>query len=190
MFNEIPKIRWRNVTANGTSAIGSDTLTFMTSTIDLRVGMVVDHPSFPSGTKILNILGINSVQLSENALTAVSVSRDYYFEFVFRYPPRDDDGEELNVKERRSVSISGSRQVSVDHIEFKRPMVFSFLTKDEIEDLRFFWTDWAYIGKVFQYFEDKDSLTFISYEMDDLDFKPKKVTPVLYSLDFKVRRVE
>ena len=69
-------------------------------------------------------------------------------------------------------------------------MTFSFLTKDEIDDLRFFFSDWAEIGKEFQYFENKNSVTFILYEMEDLDFQPKKVTPVLYSLNFKVRRVE
>jgi len=190
MFNEIPKIRWRNVSVNGVSTSGSDTILFMSSTADLRVGMIIDHASFPAGTKILNILSANSIQLDAQATSTIEATRDYFFEFTFRFPPRDDDGEELNIKERKSVSISGARQISVDHVEFKRPMIFSFLTKDEIDDLRFFWTDWAYLGKVFQYFEDKDSPTFISYEMDSLDFKPKKVTPVLYSLDFKVRRVE
>jgi hypothetical protein len=190
MFNEIPKIRWRLVTANGDSAIGSNTITLMTSTADLRVGMKVNHASFPVGTTITAILSANSIQLSNNATLAVSVSRDYFFEFEFRYPPRDDDGESRKVKERKSVSISGVRQISLDHTEISRPMTFSFLTKDEIDDLRFFFSDWAEIGKEFQYFENKNSVTFILYEMEDLDFQPKKVTPVLYSLNFKVRRVE
>jgi hypothetical protein len=190
MFNEIPKIRWRTVTVNGNSSTGLPTIVSMTSTADLRVGMIVDHASFPVGTKILSIDTANSITLDQNATSTIAASRNYYFEFSFRYPPRDDDGEELNVKERKSVSISGVRQISVDHVEILRPMVFSFLTKDEIEDLRFFWNDWAYLGKEFQYFEDKDGVTFIAYEMDKLDFKLKKVTPVLYELAFNVRRIQ
>jgi hypothetical protein len=190
MFNEIPKIRWRLVTVNGNSTTGSDTIVSMTSTADLRVGMIVDHASFPAGTKILNILSANSIQLDSQATSTVSVNRDFFYQFEFRYPPPDDDGESRKVKERKSISISGVRQISLDHTEISRPMTFSFLTKEEIEDLRFFFSDWAEIGKEFQYFEDKDSPTFILYEMDDLDFQPKKVTPVLYSLNFKVRRVE
>jgi hypothetical protein len=190
MFNEIPKIRWRNVTVNGASTIALPTITLMTSTAELRVGMIVDHPSFPTGTKILSIDTANSITLDQDATSTIAASRDYFFEFVFRYPPRDDDGEELNIKERKSISVSGVRQISVDHIEVKRPTTFSFLTRSEIEELRFFWTDWAYLGKEFQFFDDKDGVTYIDYEMDSLDFKPGKVTPVLFKLPFNLRRVQ
>lgn len=178
------------MTVNGNSTSGLPTIVSMSSTAALRVGMFINHSSFPTGTKILSIDTANSITLDQNATATVAASRDYFFEFEFRYPPRDDDGEGLNVKERKSTSISGVTQISIDHVEILRPMVFSFLTKDEIDDLRFFWNDWAYIGKEFQFFDDKDGVTFITYELSKLDFKPKKVTPVLYELPFSVRRVQ
>jgi hypothetical protein len=189
-FNEIPKIRWRVVSVSGTSISGSAVISSMPSTVDLAVGMVVEHASFPVGTTILSILGPTSVQCSASALTSTVATRTFYHEFSFRFPPSDDDGEEINIQDRRSTAISGARQVSVDFIEHKRQLKFSFLTAQEVTDLKFFWTDWAYLGKAFRYFEDKNGVNFINYEADTLDFKPTKVTPTLYAVPFKFRRIE
>lgn len=189
-FNEIPKIRWREVTVEGDSTTSNDTITGITSTADLREGMFIDHPDFPVGTKIIDIPDAVSVQLS-NAATGTSANEDFdfYHQITFNYPPEDDDGEAYNSKERVSTSISGDRQISSDHVEAKRDLTFSFLSKAEVDELRFFWTDWAYIGNAFKYFENKNSVTFIEYEKDGNSFDPSKVTPVKYKVKFKFRRV-
>lgn len=175
---------------NGLTSIGSPDMTAMTSTTDLKVGMIVDHASFATGTKILLILGPTSIRLDSNALTAVNVARDFYFEFIFQYPPIKNDGEDIVMKDRVSTSISGARQVSTDFTEFKLDLEFTFLTLAEVTSLKFFWNDWAGLGYEFKYFPDKTSVTYIAYEKDTNSFKPAKVTPVLYKVAFKFRRLE
>lgn len=189
-FNEIPKIQWRYTQLSGLTTLGSDIISLISSTADLRVGMIVETPDFPAGTKIIDIPSANTVQVSNLATAATSSLRTYFFEFAFRYPAETDDGESHKVKERKSVSIAGDIQRSIDHVEFKRTLEFNFLTKDEIEDLRAFWNDWAYLGNAFRYFEDKNSVSFIEYEPDDLDFDPKKFSATLWKWTLKVRRVQ
>lgn len=113
---------------------------------------------------------------------------------IFDYPPIEAGGEQMDVKERVTTSISGVRQVSVDYIEAIRSLNFAFLSDAIYQDLRTFFLSHAYLGKSFKYFEDKNSAAYTLYELRDLKFAPKKIaakTENLYvwEIPFTFRRV-
>jgi hypothetical protein len=112
----------------------------------------------------------------------------------FDYPPTDDDGEELDVKERATGSISGVRQVSVDFVEATRKLKFRFLSEARLAELKSWFLGHAYLGKSFKYFDDKLGIDFVTYELKDFKFSPKKIAAVtanqyIYELALSFRRV-
>lgn len=113
-------------------------------------------------------------------------------EIPFDFPPEQDDGESYDVKEHVSDAISGARQVSVDHIELLRKLKFTFLTPTIKAQLETFFNTHAAFGNSFKYYEDKTLVGFVTYELKDFKFDPKKVTGRViypYEIDFKFRRV-
>lgn len=112
----------------------------------------------------------------------------------FDYPPVDDDGEMLDVKEHVQTSISGVRQVSIDHIEVVRTLKFKFVSEALKTALTTFFSSHAAYGKQFKYFDDQNSATFVYYELSDFKFKPNRgpsrtANNYLWEIPFKFRRV-
>lgn len=189
MFNETPKIQWANTQVEGTTTQGSDEITFINDTSSIQVGMLLDDPEFPEGTKVIQV-NANSVQVSNTASAASTSNRHYYFQIAFRYPPQDDDGETIRASDKDEESLSGVRQVINYFIEYRRDLNFSFLTREEKDSLLNFFATHAALGESFRYFEDKNSSEFIIYEAEDRNIRPRKVTPVLWEARVRFRRVE
>lgn len=115
-------------------------------------------------------------------------------EISFDYPPLGDDGDLLNSKAHVSESISGMRQVSIDYIAVERDLKFTFLSETIKAQLYTFFALHALYGKSFKYFDDKNGVDFVFYELDTLKFTPKRMQGVgenayIWELPLKLRRV-
>lgn len=111
----------------------------------------------------------------------------------FTYPPEQDGPEKLNAKQNVSVSLSGARQVSVDHVEASRQIRFKMLTESQLTALKTFYLNHAYLGKAFRYFDDNTSMSYTLYEMVNA-FEPRRVAIAgeniyFYELTINLRRV-
>ena len=115
-------------------------------------------------------------------------------EIEFTYPPEEDNGEMIDAKERVAVSISGERQVSIDHIEYVRKIKFSFLDQDTFEDLKDFFTFHAVYGRSFKYYTHGSEADYEEYELKDFKFNPKRIAPrgtgFLWQVTLTFRRAE
>jgi len=94
----------------------------------------------------------------------------------FTYPPKDDDGEQFDAKEKTTTALDGTRWTLVDYIEVKRRVVLSFLTDAQIEALRTFYVSHASLGGYFKWFEDKDLPSFRTYQLDRNSFQANRIT--------------
>lgn len=116
-------------------------------------------------------------------------------EIVFEYPPKKDNGERFDVVEKIQTSVSGVRQVQVDYTEAVRELLFSSLSETTKAALQTFFLTHARFGKSFRYYEDQNSVDYVSYELRDLKFDPKRVgirgeNLYAYELPLTLRRVE
>jgi hypothetical protein len=109
------------------------------------------------------------------------------------YPPREDEGEALQVVAKEAESISGLQQVSVSYTEATRKVKLSFLTQSEIDALRTFFVSHGGMGKPFKWYEDKDEADYEWYALASRRFVPKKVVPkgggFIWEVDLEFRRV-
>jgi len=143
----IPRIQYKNYTVAGNTSSGSALVTALTTTTGLEVGMFVRGTGIPTGAKILTVDSSTQVTLDMNATAnGTGVSFDFGFEILFDYPPKEKYGEKLDSKERVSVAISGVQQTSVDFIEAKRELKFSFLTETIKTKMDTFYKTWAGLG--------------------------------------------
>lgn len=112
---------------------------------------------------------------------------------VFDYPPQFEP-EKYAPVDHTSLSINGTRQTSVDRIEVLRSLTFEHLTEAQLTALRLFFTNHAYLGKAFKYFEDQNSIIYVNYELLPLKFEPQRYgiageNIYFYSLTLNFRRV-
>jgi hypothetical protein len=116
-------------------------------------------------------------------------------EIAFPYPPIEKEGEDMESKDHESVSLSGKRQISVDHIEATRTLEFSFLDEAKKLELENFFKTHGYLGLPFTYQDDSnDPTTAVVYEIKSLKWKAKKIAPkgngtYVWSVPFVFRRV-
>lgn len=111
----------------------------------------------------------------------------------FSYPPEVDGPEKLTAKQNVSVSISGKRQVAVDHVEATRQIKFKMLSESEVSALRTFFLSHAYLGKAFRYYDDDTGVDYSLYELTS-GFESKRVAIAgenlyYYELTLSMRRV-
>lgn len=192
----IPKLQYKNVTLTGNTTSGSGTIAGLTSTASLAVGMFASGAGIPVGATIGSLTS-NSFTLAGGVLataTATGVSIDFGNEISFDYPPKEPKGEALEVNATQSESLSGVRQVSLNNIEAKRSLTFSFLSPAIYAQLDSFLKNHALLGSSFRYFEDKTLTTYVDYELDSLKTSPKKISPrgvdlYVWELPLTFRRV-
>lgn len=112
----------------------------------------------------------------------------------FTYPPKDDQGESIDAKERQTTALDGTRWVKIDYWEAKRRITLSFLTEAQINALRAWYKDHASQGLFFRWYDDKTLTTFREYQIERNSFVPQKVVPVgvrefLWEVTLEFRRV-
>lgn len=112
------------------------------------------------------------------------------------YPP-EGFGERAQKDANENVlrSLSGQRQVQVNFVESTQRFKFMGLSEAKVDALESFFLTWAHLGKAFKYYPNKDGSDYITYELDDLKFQPKRVgiagqNAYTYELPWKFRKVE
>ena len=98
-------------------------------------------------------------------------------EIIFRYPPKDDNGEQLKSDDEKSKALDGSQWTILNFIEAKRSVTLSFLNELEREALIEFFVTWAGRGKSFEWFPDFELPDFKTYELEKSDLIFRKVVP-------------
>jgi len=112
------------------------------------------------------------------------------------YPPQGfGEREQKDVKENVLTSLSGQRQVQANFVESTQKFKFMGLSESKVDSLESFFLNWAYLGKSFKYYPDKDGSDYVTYELDELKFAPKRTgiagaNAYTYELPWKFRKVE
>lgn len=175
MALKIPKIEYLNTTKNGTTSNGGSTITGLNVT-GLQYGMTVMGAGIPVGSKVISV-GATSVTIDTVMTASATVSISFSFVIELDYQPIEKKGNQLDASENISVSISGIRQVSVNYLEENRSLILAFLSQDLFVKVEAFFKNHACYGRDFRYYEDKTSVSYISYELSKLAFNPEKVVP-------------
>lgn len=173
----IPKIEYKNTSVEADVSSGNATLTGIADTSDIEAGMTATGTGIQANSKVLSKTS-NSVTLDK---TASASNNDIQIAFAhviaFDYQPIEPKGEKFDPKERVSVAIAGTRQVSIDYIEGVREFKFSFLSQSIYDLMKAFMQNWACKGEEFRYYEDKTSGSYTNYELQKLNFDPRKIAP-------------
>lgn len=193
MAHAIPKIHYKITNTDGDTTNGDPNIANVGDTGDIEVGQFCVGTGIPVGTTVLSKTA-TSVTLSANATaTATDVELEFFTLLEFSYPPIEQSGEKLAAQERRSLSLSGTSQVSIDFIEGQRNLVFSFLSQSLYAEVKTFFETCAVFGDAFKYFDDKTLTDFIEYELRVFDFDPRKITSrgtnYVWSVQLQFRRV-
>lgn len=190
----IPRIEYKNITFTGDTH-SNTTIDDIASTTGIEVGMTLEGSGIVTGTTI-TVVNANSITISTAATSTVNNNPlEAYHLVSFTYPPEIDDGEQLDAKERRSVSISGLTQVSIDHTEYQRSVKYKFITPTQLTTLKTFFNNHGKLGELFRYYESQEVDSYVSYELLDFGFKSKRllykagVTGFLHDVAMKFRRV-
>lgn len=113
----------------------------------------------------------------------------------FDYPPSEGNKkrEEIEAVGKTSESLSGVRQVQRNYLEGSRKMKFKFLSEALMTSIETFYKDWASLGKSFKFFQDKTSINYVTYELDQKKLSPKETHGIdgdtyRYELELAFRR--
>jgi hypothetical protein len=194
MANYIPKIQWNEQSIIGDTTSGNPTITNITNTSLIQVGMRSTSAVFPSTATVLSKTS-TSVTMTANALaTETSEGFNFLHEIEFVYPVNGRPNETFEPNQTVSTSVSGQRQIQTNHILAKLKMTFRFiepLVYARIRDVFYF--QWAGLGKEFKFFESKDESAFRVYELDLFPLSPEreiaKGNDFLYKFDITIRRI-
>lgn len=174
----IPRIQYKNVDTTGNTLSGNATISNIPDTTDIETGMFIRGTGIPTGATVGSKTS-SSVTLTSGtaSATGTGVTLAFGYEILFDYPPVEPTGEQYETKNTTSESLSGVQQISVNYIEAKRKLKFSFLSPSLYTSVMTFLTTWGLLGEDFRYFEDKTSSTYTTYELDALKVEPKKISP-------------
>jgi len=175
------------------AANGTTTISGISSTADLAVGMRLAGDGVPVGCRIE---AVGPSWITTSAAVAGSGPDDFtaFHSFEFRYPPSSDSDEQPSPNETTTYSLSGLGQTSHNFTEIVRDIDFSNLTPSEKSILQQdFYFGWARFGREFRYFPDKDDSRVFVYEIKKKDLpierQIKRFPDYLYGLSFQFRRV-
>jgi hypothetical protein len=112
----------------------------------------------------------------------------------FDYPPSEGrKREEINRVGKASESLSGVRQFQLNYLEGTRKLKFSFVSETIIDQLEAFFENHAALGKSFKFYQDKTSINYVLYEIDQsklspVETHPKGIDTYLYDVELAFRR--
>lgn len=191
----LPRLEWNDITGlTGNTTNNSNSVTGISSTASLRVGMIVTGVGIPAGTRIVSKT-LTSIVLSQNATaTGSAVALTFFERYDFQYPPVKDSEETLKPQQKKTSSLSGLEQIQTDFIEANRSLEFGFVTSADADTLQdVFFIPWACLGSSFRYYPDKDDTVVKTYTLEKNEFKRerqvKKHPLFLYKMTFTFRRV-
>lgn len=190
----IPRLEWNDQTVSATRSSGSPTLSAISSTAAITVGMIASGTGIPSGATVLSKT-VSSVTLSANATSSGTSAVNFVERIDFEFPPSQDTEEEFKPKQTVTESLSGLTQYVTDYLEAFRSVTLDFLPIAVADKLKTNFYIYAYQGGQFRWYEDKDVLPLTSqtYELGKFDFSRsrqiKKHPNFLYQIKFTFRRV-
>lgn len=114
---------------------------------------------------------------------------------LFDFPPSADNDEQKEGIKRESISIAGTRQISLDRTEITRACTYKFVTKTLLDQIEVFFEAWGKYGKPFDYYvHNQNALSLVNYELKDLKFNPQRLVShgadFYYTLTLTFRRFE
>lgn len=188
----IPRLEWNEISVTGTRTSGNPTISSISSTAAITVGMIASGTGVPTDATVISKT-VNSVTLSANATLSGTSSVIFFERIDFDYPPVSDTEEQLKPKQTITESLSGEQQTVTDFLEATRTIRMNFITKTILEKLRDNFFIYAYVGNSFKYYEDKALVGFKTYTLEKRTFQSertvKKHPNFLYSVGFQFRRV-
>jgi hypothetical protein len=192
MAHAIPKIHFLISEITGDTTSGSDSVTNVSDTTDVQVGMYITGTGIPADATVLAKTS-STIQLSANATAnGTAVAIETFKKIEFDFPPIEKSGEKLNPQERRSISLSGISQVSIDYIEGVRALNFSHLTNTKYLAFKAFYDESAVYGESFRYYDDKTLTDYINYELRSFDWDGVKIasrgTSYVWAVPVQFRR--
>lgn len=188
----IPRLEWNDQSVTATRTSGNPTLSSISSTAAINVGMVASGTGIPSGATVISKT-VSSVTLSENASSSGTSAVSFFERIDFDFPPSSDTEETFSPRQTVTESLSGLTQVVTDYLEAFRTVTLDFLTQTTADKLRDNFYSFAYLGKSFRWYADKDIASYQTYELNKFDFardrQVKKHPSFLYQIKFGFRRV-
>ena len=189
----IPRIEWNDQSVTGTRIGGNPTVSGISSTTEINVGMIANGTGIPSDAVVISKT-VSSVTLSENALTSGTSVVNFLERIDFDFPPSADTEEEYKPKQTITESLSGLTQYVTDYLEAFRSVELGFLTLTVADKLKDNFYLYSYKGGTFRWFEDKAfPLVYKTYELGKFDFsrvrQVKKHPSFLYQVKLTFRRV-
>lgn len=177
MGHAIPKIQFGTKSFVGDTTSGNDTLTNIADTTGAEIGMYISGPGIPANTTILSKTSLTIQMSAQATATATAQAIETFYKIEFDYPPVEPKSEKLSPQERKSVSLTGLTQVSVDYIEGIRNLDFRFLTNALFLELKNFYENYAVYGDEFRLYDDKTLVDYKTYELRNFDFEADKIAP-------------
>lgn len=188
----IPRLEWNDQSVTATRSNGNPVLSSISSTAGINAGMIASGTGIPSGATVISKT-VNSVTLSEGALSSGTSVVNFVERIDFDYPPTEDTEEEFKPKQTVTASLSGLRQYVTDYLEATRSVQLGFLTQVVADKLRDNFYLYAYVGGSFRWYPDKALAGFQTYELAKFEFsrdrQVKKHPSFLYALKLDFRRV-
>ncbi len=192
----IPKIEYDNVDLTGDITLGDGTITGLSDTDDITVGMFIRMVGIPSTALVGSKTDTTVTCASGVVATASATARAVAFgtKIEFDYPPIEDEGETLTTNMTNTESLSGRRQTSVNNIEATRKMKLSFLSPTIYALVDTFLRNHALWGEEFRYYADKTLTTYVDYSLETFKVVPKKLAPrgvdtYVWEVPLSLRRV-
>ena len=188
----IPRLEWNDQSVTATLTSGSPTLSGISSTAEINVGMIASGTGIPSGAAVISKT-VSSVTLSANATSSGSYAISFVERIDFDFPPTDDTEEQLKPKQTVTKSLSGLTQVVTDYVEAFRSVTLGFISSTVADKLRDNFFEYASLGNSFRWFEDKAIGSSKTYELNRYEFSRdrqiKKHPSFLYEIKLSFRRV-
>lgn len=196
--NFIPKIQWLKNTADGTSAVSSDTITGVADTTSIQAGMFIRGTGIPDGTTVLSTTA-STIVMSAQATAAGTNTFNLGFEIEFELPPaKDPFNQGVNWKGKVTVSKNGAIQRLTDYLEESYKVDFSHIPEALKNSVENFVINHMILGRQFSYFTDKQEDTselIVEASQRFTKFEPKIITrkgagkSFLYKFKLEFRRL-
>ena len=192
MNDLIPRLEWNEKSVTATRTITNPTLSAISSTAEINVGMIASGTGIPTDAVVISKT-VNSVTLSADATSSGNSVVTFTERFDFQYPPKTDSEEDLQPSQTITTSLSGLKQYSTQHLEATRELEFDLVRQVDANRLRNEFYFYGYTGNSFKYYQDKDVASFETMELDMKSFQRKRRTSsgglFFYMIKFSMRRV-
>ena len=192
MNDLIPRIEWNEQSVTATRTINNPTLSGISSTDAINVGMVASGTGIPTGATVLSKT-VSSVTLSANASASGTSVINFVERLDFEYPPKSDTEEDLQPKQSILESLSGVKQYQTNYLEAVRELEFQLVNQTLSDKLRNNFYIYVYSGNTFKYYQDKDVASYETVEIDQKSFQRRRQTSrgssFYYAIKFNLRRV-